>query len=72
MVTTAVLVHLASDGRTVERQSAKALYVELLTVNGTYIPVGSELKASCEENPIHVPVSQDLSKPFLLTKGNLN
>lgn len=69
VVATSVLVHLASDGRTVHDQNAKTLYVELLTEDGTYVAIGSDVQASCENNPVHVPVVQDLSQPFFLTKG---
>jgi len=70
VVATAVLIHLGSDGRTAYDQDTKDMYVELITSpDDRYVPVGSGHTVSCDNNPVHVPVVQDLSKPFMLTKG---
>ncbi|KAH3797262.1 pappalysin-1-like [Dreissena polymorpha] len=71
VVATAVLVHLAADGRTMYSQATKPLFVELITDDDEFVSVGGlgGMPASCESNPLHVPVVQDLSKPFFLTKG---
>ncbi|WAR31070.1 PAPP1-like protein [Mya arenaria] len=69
VVATAVLIHLGSDGRTVYDQQTKSLYVELVSADGRLVALGAEHPANCENNPVHVPAVQDLSKPFILTKG---
>lgn len=70
VVATGIIIHLASDGRSLKRQDKNHLHIQLISVDDTYVNLEhSNVAVSCEESPLHVPITQDLSKPFVLTKG---
>jgi pappalysin-1 len=70
VVAIAVIVHLASDGRSVFNHDKKSMNVQLINTDDSVISLTKEsIPISCQENPVLVPVVQDLSKPFHLTKG---
>ncbi|KAL4219279.1 hypothetical protein ACF0H5_021860 [Mactra antiquata] len=70
VVATEIIIHLASDGRSLKNPDMKHLHIQLIDIDDKYVDLHtSSLTISCEDNPIHVPVIQDLSKPFVLTKG---
>lgn len=70
MVAVAVIIHLASDGRSVFDQEHKSLHVALVNTDDAIVSLTPKgIIVTCERNPVFVPVIQDLSKPFHLTKG---
>ncbi|XP_053380167.1 pappalysin-1-like [Mercenaria mercenaria] len=70
VVAVAVIIHLASDGRSVFDQDKKSVHVQLINTDDAITPLTpTSIPISCEENPLLVPVIQDLSQPFHLTKG---
>ena len=70
VVAVAVIVHLGSDGYTPVNTNTKYMHVDLITPENLTVPVEpSNIPVSCQENPVHVPIKQDLSKPFILTQG---
>ena len=70
VVAVSVFIHLGSDGYTPVDTDTKYMRVDLLTPENQTIPVvPGNIPISCRENPVQVPIKQDLSKPFFLTQG---
>ena len=70
VVAVSVIIYLGSDGYTPVDTDTKYMRVDLLTPENQTIPVvPGNVPISCRENPIQVPIKQDLSKPFFLTQG---
>ena len=70
VVAVSVIIHLGSDGYTPVDTDTKYMRVDLLTPENRTVPVvPGNIPVSCRENPVLVPIKQDLSKPFFLTQG---
>ena len=70
VVAVSVIIHFGSDGYTPVDTDTKYMRVDLLTPENRTVPVvPGNIPVKCRENPVLVPIKQDLSKPFFLTQG---
>uniref|UniRef100_A0A674C6P6 Pappalysin 2 n=1 Tax=Salmo trutta TaxID=8032 RepID=A0A674C6P6_SALTR len=65
-VATSVIIYLASDGAWPGEQCRKTVFIQLCDTGGRNHSLGS-FELSCQQNPLVVNVTHNLSQPFFLT-----
>uniref|UniRef100_A0A4W5Q691 Pappalysin 2 n=1 Tax=Hucho hucho TaxID=62062 RepID=A0A4W5Q691_9TELE len=65
-VATSVIIYLASDGAWPGDQCRKTVFIQLCDTGGRNHSLGS-FELSCQQNPLVVNVTHNLSQPFFLT-----
>nr|XP_006817135.1 PREDICTED: pappalysin-1-like [Saccoglossus kowalevskii] len=72
LVATTVIIYIASDGASTLNFEPNSMSIDLIDTADISHPLGTnEIMLFCKDNPIHVGVVHDLSKPFYLTKAVL-
>ena len=70
VVASSVLLYFHSDGKSTYDMLAKKVDVSLIRDTDdslVYLAEGAEV--ACQDNPMAISISHDLSKPFYLSKG---